>query len=615
MLEQINLPKDLKDKTIKQKEELAEDIRKLIIETVSKNGGHLASNLGVVELTIALHSVFDAPKDKIIWDVGHQAYVHKILTGRKDKFSTLRKKNGLAGFPKITESEYDCFNTGHSSTSISAALGMAKARDLLKEDYKVIAVIGDGALTGGMALEALNDAGYSKTDLIVVLNDNEMSISKNIGGMATFLAKLRTRRSYTKMNQVIKNGLGKIPYAGEHVIRGVQKVKSGLKHLFIPKMFFEDIGYKYLGPVDGHDIDKLMDLFKIAKTTEGPVLIHVVTKKGKGYKPAEEEPDKFHSTGSFDIETGKKNSSGKDYSSVFGEKLVELAKNDSKIVAVTASMKEGTGLLKFEKEFPERFFDVGIAEQHAIGFTAGLAKAGLKPVIPIYSSFLQRGYDQVIHDICIQNLPVTICVDRAGVVGNDGETHQGIFDLSFLNTVPNLTVMAPKNFKELESMLEIAVYAEKPVAIRYPKGTEDSILNEFNQPVEIGKAEVLKDGTDLAIFAIGKMSATALKVANILNNSVAVINVRSLKPLDEEMVLKYAKQTGNIITIEDNILTGGLGETIQSVLRKNNSNARIHCYGYPTVFVKHASISEIEDMYGLSVEKLAYDISKFMDAK
>ncbi len=608
MLEKINLPIDLKDKTIKEKEELASDIRKLIIETVSKNGGHLASNLGVVELTIALHSVFDAPKDKIIWDVGHQSYVHKILTGRKEQFGTLRQKDGIAGFPKITESEYDCFNTGHSSTSISAALGMAKARDILKEDYKVIAVIGDGALTGGMALEALNDAGYSKTDLIVVLNDNEMSISKNIGGMASFLAKLRTRRAYTNMNRVVKNGLGKIPYIGKRTISGVQKIKSGLKHLFIPKMFFEDIGYKYLGPVDGHDIDKMMDLFKIAKTTEGPVLIHVVTKKGKGYKPAEEEPDKFHSTGSFNIETGKKNSSGKDYSRIFGEKLVELAKKDQRIVAVTASMKEGTGLLKFEHEFPDRFFDVGIAEQHALGFAAGLAKAGLKPVIPIYSSFLQRGYDQVIHDVCIQNLPVVICVDRAGIVGNDGETHQGIFDLSFLNTIPNLTIMAPKNFNELEDMLELAVNTEMPVAIRYPRGLEDTSLSSFKSPVEIGKCEVIKDGNEVAIFSIGKMTATALKVSSISNKDIAVINVRTLKPIDKKTIIDFAEKTKNIITIEDNIITGGLGETIQSVLRENNNFATIKCYGYPTEFVKHASVGEIEEMYGLNAEKIAKDI-------
>ena len=608
MLEQVNLPKDLKNKTIDEKKELAEDIRKLIIKTVSKNGGHLASNLGVVELTIALHSVFNAPADKLIWDVGHQAYVHKILTGRKDRFYSLRRKNGIAGFPKVSESKYDCFNTGHSSTSISVALGIAKARDILKEKYKVIAIIGDGALTGGMALEALNDAGYSKTNIIVILNDNEMSISKNVGGMATFLAKLRTRRTYTRMNRVVKYGLYKIPYAGKHMVNGVQKVKAGIKHLFIPKMFFEDIGYKYLGPVDGHDIAKLTDILKIARTTEGPVLVHVITKKGKGYKPAEDEPNKYHSTGAFNIETGEKKSSGKDYSKVFGEKLIELARKDDKIVAITASMKEGTGLIPFEKEFPERFFDVGIAEQHAIGFAAGLARAGMKPVVPIYSSFLQRAYDQILHDICIQSLPVTICVDRAGVVGNDGETHQGIFDLSFLNTIPNLTIMAPKNFAELEEMLEVAVYSMRPIAIRYPRGGEDEILQGNNTKVEIGKGEIIKKGGDITIFAIGKMVATALKVSNILNNNISVINIRTLKPIDKDLVLEYAKNSRQIYTIEDNILTGGLGETIQTILGEEGINKIVKCYGYPTEFVQHAAISEIEEMYGLSAEKIAEDI-------
>lgn len=613
MLEQINSPKDLKNKTINEKKELAEDIRKLIIETVSKNGGHLASNLGVVELTIAIHSVFNTPEDKIIWDVGHQSYVHKILTGRKDKFSTLRQKDGIAGFPKASESEYDCFNTGHSSTSISVALGMAKARDILKEKHKVIAVIGDGALTGGMALEALNDAGFSKTNLIVILNDNEMSIAKNVGGMATFLAKLRTRPSYSRMNRVVKYGLYKIPYAGKHMVNGVQKIKAGIKHLFIPKMYFEDIGYKYLGPVDGHDIGKLTDILKLARTSEGPVLVHVITKKGKGYEPAEKEPDKFHSTGAFNIETGTKKSGGKDYSKTFGEKLVSLASKDEKIVAVTASMKEGTGLLNFEKEFPNRFFDVGIAEQHALGFAAGLAKAGMKPVIPIYSSFLQRGYDQVLHDICIQNLPVTICVDRAGVVGNDGETHQGIFDLSFLNTIPNLTIMAPKNFAELEEMLEVAVNSGRPVAIRYPRGGEDSSFTENNNKVEIGKAEVLKNGEDVLIIAIGKMVSKAMKISEKINGNATVINIRTLKPIDRDTIIEYANKIKHIVTIEDNIITGGLGETVQRVLRDANINCNLKCYGYPTEFVQHASVIEIEEVYGLNEEKIVNYINKITD--
>ncbi len=552
MLETINTPKDLKTKTIKEKEELATEIRKLIIEIVSKNGGHLASNLGVVELTIALHSVFDMPKDKIIWDVGHQAYVHKILTGRKNKMHTLRKKDGIAGFPKVTESEYDSFNTGHSSTSISIALGMARARDLKKQNYEVVAVIGDGALTGGMALEALNDAGCSKNNLIVILNDNEMSISKNVGGMATLLAKLRGKKFYTKTNSTLKKTLNKIPLTGKLSVKLIQRIKRGIKQLFIQKMFFEDIGYTYLGPVDGHDIEKLENILKIAKSIDGPVLVHVITKKGKGYLPAEREPDKFHSTSSFIIETGKKKSNKKDYSRVFGDKLVKLARENKNIVAITASMKEGTGLAEFAGEFPERFFDVGIAEQHALGLAAGLAKAGMKPIVPIYSSFLQRGYDQIMHDICIQNLPVVICVDRAGIVGNDGETHQGIFDLSFLNTIPNLVVMAPKNFEELEEMLAFAIKSEHPIAIRYPRGEEETIISNKKNKIEMSKAEVLKDGNKMAIFAIGKMVAKALAIAEQMED-VAVINMRFLKPIDKKVIIKYGEKTKAIITMEDNI--------------------------------------------------------------
>ena len=610
MLEQINLPEDLKNKTLKEKRELAKDIRNLIIETVSKTGGHLASNLGVVELTIALHSLFDAPKDKIIWDVGHQTYVHKLLTGRKEKFATLRQKDGLAGFPKVTESEYDCFNTGHSSTSISVGLGMARARDILKEDYKVVSVIGDGALTGGMALEALNDSSCIKSNFIVILNDNEMSISKNVGGMATFLAQLRTKRMYTKINVTVKKILFKIPFIGKKIVRFIQAVKSGIKQIFIPKMLFEDIGYKYLGPVNGHDIGKLESILKLAKTIDGPVLVHVITKKGKGYKPAELEPDKFHSTSSFDIETGMKKQSSRDYSSVFGDKLVQLARNDKRIVAITASMKEGTGLLSFEKEFPDRFFDVGIAEQHALGLAAGLARMGLRPVIPIYSSFLQRGYDQVIHDICIQNLPVIICVDRAGIVGTDGETHQGIFDLSFLNTIPNLVIMAPKNFEELGAMLEAAVNSNKPVAIRYPRGGEPKNFVGETTPVLIGKSEIIKDGDEIAIFALGKMIETAVKISEISSKNIAIINVRTLKPIDKDMILKYADKVNKIITIEDNIKVGGLSETVQTVLRDSNKTVELKCYGYPREFIKQGTVSEIEYKYGLDAETIAREIEQ-----
>ena len=511
ILDNVNKPKDLKKLNYKEKDKLAEELRETVIKTVSENGGHLASNLGVVELTIALHSVFNTPEDKIVWDVGHQTYVHKILTERKNKIKTLRKLDGLSGFPKVKESKYDCFETGHSSTSISAALGMARARDLKKENHEVIAVIGDGALTGGMALEALNDAGNSKTKVIIILNDNEMSISKNVGGISRFLTKVRTKKFYKKSNNIVRKGLERIPKVGPAIIIFARKVKYSLKQLVIPKMFFENIGIKYLGPVDGHDIERLEWILKLAKKETEPVLVHIITKKGKGYKPAEENPDKFHSTSSFDIETGKSKKPKKaDYSKIFGDKLVELAQKDEKIVAITAAMADGTGLANFRKEFPNRFFDAAIAEQHALTMAAGLARAGMKPVIPIYSSFYQRGYDQVIHDICLQKLPVVLCVDRAGIVGNDGETHQGIYDLSFLNIVPNLAIMAPKDFEELEQMLEFALTLNQPVAIRYPRGGESNIKFETHKKIELGKAEkVMKFDKEIknkmTILAIGKM--------------------------------------------------------------------------------------------------------------
>jgi len=470
VLDKVNTPEDLRKLTLAEKEKLAEEIRIFILEIVSKNGGHLASNLGVVELTIAIHSIFDTPNDKLIWDVGHQSYVHKILTGRKDKMETLRKLDGLSGFPKLSESEYDVFETGHSSTSISAAIGIARARDILKEDHQVIAVIGDGALTGGMAEEAMNDAGSSNSNIIVILNDNEMSISKNVGGMSMFLSKLRSKKLYKCSNKTIKDITSRIPYFGDRLIKLTRRIKDMLKQLFLPNMYFEDIGFTYLGPVDGHNIEELESILKKAKEHQGPVLVHVLTKKGKGYKIAEEQPSKFHGIASFDIKTGEKiKKSGKDYSKVFGETLVSLAEKDEKIVAVTAAMTDGTGLKDFSSKFPNRFFDVGIAEQHALCMVAGMARAGLKPVIALYSSFLQRGYDQVIHDICMQELPVVIGIDRAGIVGNDGETHQGIFDLSFLSTIPNLTVMAPKDFIEFEKMLEFAIGHSKPIAVRYPR--------------------------------------------------------------------------------------------------------------------------------------------------
>ena len=640
MLEKINTPEDVKNLNLQEKKQLAEDIRKYILEVVSQNGGHLASNLGVVELTIALHSVFNEPVDKIVWDVGHQTYVHKILTGRKEELKNIRKLGGIAGFPKTKESAYDCFNTGHSSTSISAALGMARARDLKGENNSVVAVIGDGALTGGMAIEALNDAGFSKCKMTVILNDNEMSISPNIGGLNMFLSKLRTKKLYTKSNISGKKIIWKIPVFGKPIVKIVQRLKRSVKQLIIPKMFFEDIGFTYLGPVDGHNIEQLENILKLSKQVDTPVLIHVLTKKGKGYKIAEENPDKFHATGPFDLKTGKpKKAKGLDYSKVFGNKLVEMAEKNDKIVAITASMKDGTGLTKFQKQFPKRFFDIGIAEQHAITLAAGMATQGLIPFVPIYSSFYQRAYDQVIHDIAIQNLHVIMCVDRAGIVGADGETHQGLLDMAFFRLVPNLIIMAPKDFKELEDMLEFAVKIEKPVVIRYPRGGEDKDINfETHNKIEFGKAEVLKEfnkdissdeknkneqcideknnqniknqivnkGQECAqknvlIIAIGKMVARAMKIAEQeekKGNNVCVVNSRFLKPLDRNKILQLLKESNEVITIEDGTIINGLGTAIKEIIAEENlANIEIKTQAYPDDFIQHGSVEQLESMY------------------
>lgn len=613
MLETINAPEDVKKLNTEEKKKLAEEIRKYILEIVSENGGHLASNLGVVELSLALHSVFDVPKDKIVWDVGHQTYVHKIITGRREQLKTLRQLNGIAGFPKSKESEADSFNTGHSSTSISAALGMARARDLKKENHSVIAVIGDGALTGGMALEALNDAGWSQTRMTVILNDNEMSISKNIGGISMLLSKLRTKKTYSKSSDVVKKAILKVPAIGKPVVKIVRRIKRSIKQLIIPKMFFEDIGFRYLGPVDGHDIEELERMLKISKQLEGPVLIHVLTKKGKGYTIAEENPDKFHATGPFDIETGKsKKEKKKDYSKVFGEKLVELAKKNDKIVAITASMKDGTGLTEFAKQFPDRFFDIGIAEQHAIGVAAGMAKEGAIPVVPIYASFYQRAYDQVIHDVAMQNLPVVMCVDRAGIVGADGETHQGTLDMAFFRLVPNLTIMAPKNFKELEEMLSFAVDLGKPVVIRYPRGSENEYKMEKQEKIEEGKAEILKEGNDLSIIAIGKMVARAMKVAEEIEKeqdiTVEVINTRFLKPIDKETIKKSIEKTKQVITIEDGTIRNGLATAVQEIiLEENLQEVKIKNYAYPDQYIEHGSVEELEKIYRMDAESIERD--------
>lgn len=620
MLEQINTPQDVKKLTLKQKKELSEEIRKYILDVVSENGGHLASNLGVVELTIALHSVFNVPEDKIVWDVGHQSYVHKIITGRKEELKNIRKLNGIAGFPKINESEADCFNTGHSSTSISAVLGMARARDLQEKNNSCIAVIGDGALTGGMALEALNDAGCSKCNMTVILNDNEMSIAKNIGGMNQFLSKLRTKKLYTKTNRLIKNKLNKLPIVGNKMVRIIQRFKRACKQLVIRGMYFEDIGFTYLGPVDGHNIEKLESILKLSKEIEGPVLIHVLTKKGKGYKIAEKNPDRFHAISPFNIETGEvKKKKKSDYSKIFGEKLVKLAKENTKIVAITASMKDGTGLTQFQKEFPNRFFDVGIAEQHAITMAAGMAREGMIPVIPIYSSFYQRAYDQVIHDVAMQNLPVIMCVDRAGCVGADGETHQGILDMAFFRLVPNLTIMAPKDFKELEDMLEFAVNLNKPVIIRYPRGGENSKVNfETHKKIKLGQAEIIKRITKekkdkLTIIAIGKMVSRAVEVAQGLqeNIDVEIINARFLKPLDENTIIESIKKTKNVITIEDGTIVNGLGAAVKELIVNNNlKEIKIKNYAYPDEFIKHGSVEELEKIYKLDIESIMNGVSE-----
>ena len=612
MLEKINSPEDIKKLSLNEKEELAQEIRNYILEVVSKNGGHLASNLGIVELTLALHTVFNVPEDKIIWDVGHQSYVHKIITGRREELRTLRKFKGIAGFPKTNETESDCFNTGHSSTSISAALGMARALELQGKKNDVIAVIGDGALTGGMALEALNDAGFSDCNITVILNDNEMSISPNTGGLNQFLGKLRTKKLYTRTNKLIKGRITKIPIVGKPTVKIIQQIKRAIKQLVINRMYFEDIGFTYLGPVDGHNMEKLESILKISKQVKGPVLIHVLTTKGKGYKYAEENPDKFHATGAFDIETGKSiKSKATDYSKVFGNKLIELAKQNEKIVAITAAMKDGTGLSEFQKQFPKRFFDVGIAEQHAVTMAAGMAKEGLIPIVPIYSSFYQRAYDQVIHDIAMQNLPVIMCVDRAGIVGADGETHQGLLDMAFFKLVPNLTIMAPKDFRELEEMLEFAINLKKPVVIRYPRGGEDAKIKfEKHDKVELGTSETLQEGNDITIIAIGKMVAKAMHLANKIKSdnteknkkSVEVINARFLKPFDTEKIKKSIEKTKNVITIEDGTCVGGLATTIKELIVDNNiQDVKIKTIAYPDEFIEHGTAEELEKMYGFDI--------------
>ena len=611
-LDRINKTNDIKKLNLTEKIELSKEIREYLMGIVSKTGGHLASNLGIVELTIALESVFDVNKDKIIWDVGHQCYVHKILTGRKEQMKTLRQFKGISGFPKVSESITDAFNTGHSSTSISVALGMATARDIKKKNNNIIAVIGDGALTGGMALEALNHVGSSNTKMIVILNDNEMSISRNIGGMNKLLTKLRIKKNYTQSNKLGKKIVKRIPYVGNYIISIVSKMKNSVKQMIIPGMYFEEIGFRYLGPVDGHNINDMEDLLKKAKDLDGPTLIHVLTKKGKGYKFAEENPDKYHGVSPFDIETGKsKKEKQKDFSKAFGQKLVQMARKNKKIVAITAAMKDGTGLAEFEKKYPNRFFDVGIAEQHGLTFAAGLASSGMIPFISLYSSFYQRGYDQVIHDICIQELPVIMCVDRAGIVGNDGDTHQGLFDLSFFQLIPNLTIMAPRDFSELEEMMEFAVKLNKPVVIRYPRGTENAINYKLKK-IKYGKCEQLEIGNDLTIIAIGNSVYKAVTISNKLkqdNIMCDVINCRFLKPIDRNIIMNSIKKTRKVVTIEDGTIIGGLATTIKSIIVEEKIPIDF-CdnFAYPDTFVEHGSIDSLEKKYKQDIQSIYRNI-------
>ena len=612
MLEQINSPYDLKKIDKKDFPLLCEEIRQFLIEKVSKTGGHLASNLGIVELTVALHYVFNSPVDKIIWDVGHQCYVHKMLTGRKDQFDTLRKFNGLSGYTKRTESVHDIFGAGHSSTSISAALGIAKARDLKGEKYSVVAVIGDGALTGGMAFEALNNAGRSKTDLIVVLNHNEMSISENVGSLSLYLSKLRTDPTYNKLKQEVDNLLNIVPPIGKSLHKYIVRIKDSVKQLVVPGMFFEEMGFTYLGPIDGHDVGSLIEILERAKKIKGPILVHVITKKGKGYKFAEKFPDKFHSAAPFDIQTGKFVNEGQaTYSDVFGKTLTEMALQDDKIVAITAAMPEGTGLIHFAKLIPERFFDVGIAEQHATTFAAGMAVQGYKPYFAVYSTFLQRAYDQLIHDVCIQKLPVVFAIDRAGIVGEDGETHQGVFDLSYLRPIPNIAIMSPKDANELVEMVKLSRNLEFPVAIRYPRGKagEFDITRECS--IEFGKAELVTEGKEIAIFALGRMVGKVLEAKEILKVSDLqpfIVNLRFVKPLDEELILDISNKVKFIVTVEDNVIAGGVGSAILELLNSNGIYKPVLCLGFPDKFIEHGDVENLFKKYNLDAESIANTI-------
>jgi len=620
LLKKVNFPSDIKKMSSEELKQLAEQLREFIIDSVSETGGHLAPSLGVVELTLALHKVFNAPEDKIVWDVGHQAYVHKIITGRKDKFHTLRQYNGISGFPKITESEYDTFGVGHSSTSISAALGMAAARDLLREKYKVVAVIGDGALTGGVAFEGLNNAGGMKKDMIVILNDNEMSISRNVGAVSDYFTKVITNPLYNRIKKDVWDLTGKIPMGTKFVRESVQRVQDGIKTMITPGALFERFGFRYFGPVDGHDIARLVKVLNEIKRLKGPILLHIKTIKGKGYKFAERDATKFHGLGSFNPETGlSKKKKRITYTEVFGKTLTELAEKDERIIGITAAMADGTGMIHLKNKFKNRFFDVGIAEQHAVVFAGAMALQGMKPVVAIYSTFLQRAYDQVIHDVALQKLPVVFALDRGGIVGEDGPTHHGSFDLSYLRLVPNMVIMAPKDENELRHMLFTAVnYKKGPVAIRYPRGEGvgvefDSSLNE----IPIGTSEVLKEGKNAAIISIGDMVHPSMVAAEKLSKKgydVAVVNARFVKPLDREGLISVIRKVPVVVTVENNSIIGGLGSSVSDILAEEKIDVRFKKIGIPDKFVAHGPVAKLLEDLSLDSDGIVRSVESFINS-
>lgn len=617
VLENIKSPDDIKGLSAKEYTILARQIRDFLIEKLSVTGGHLSSNLGVVELTIAIYIAFDMCKDKVIWDVGHQSYTHKILSGRAKDFDNLRKYKGISGFPKCKESIYDVFNTGHSTTSISVGLGLCKARDILGEDYNVVSVIGDGSLTGGMAYEALNNAAQMKKNFIVILNDNNMSISKNVGGISKYLAGIRTDKGYNKLKQMVATTLDKIPVLGKGAIGNLKNTKNGIKQLFIPGMFFENMGITYLGPIDGHNISDMVKVFKEAKKLDHAVLIHVRTIKGKGYTPAQKDPEKYHGVGKFNIADGKLivGDKSKTYTDIFSETICELAVKDKSVVAITAAMPNGTGLVEFSKRFPERFFDVGIAEQHAVTMAAGMASGGLKPVVAIYSSFLQRAFDQIIHDVCLQKLKVIFAIDRAGLVGADGETHQGIFDLSYLNLIPYMTVLAPKNDIELREMLKYALEFDKPIAIRYPRGVAYTGFSEYNAKIEYGKSEILFEEKDIAIFALGSMVSTGKHLREKLKKKglhVSLINARFVKPVDYDMIAHLCKRHKLIITLEENVLRGGLGLMVDKFVGSHFSKVKVLNISIPDEYIDHGDVTSLRKEIGIDSDSVIEKVLEYL---